>query len=81
MQNQNQNLFTELKSTFGNFIGKILKILQKTFQKLHGFFSKCSKWAHFQFGGSFYKYLQLQGAFFENFEFSAISGRSKVKIS
>ena len=45
------------------------------------FFSKCSKWAHFQFGGSFYEYLQLQRAVFENFDFSAISGRSKVKIS
>ena len=45
------------------------------------FFSKCFKWVHFQFGGSFYEYLQLQGAFFENFDFSAIHGWSKVKIS
>ena len=59
--------------------------LQKTFPKITRmykyFFSKCSKWAHFQFGGTFYEYLQLQGAFFENFDFSAIYGRSKVKIS
>ena len=65
--------------------GICMEKLQKTFPKITRmykyFFSKCSKWAHFQFGGTFYEYLQLQGAFFENFDFSAISGRLKVKIS
>ena len=50
-------------------------------RKVKYFFTERSKWAHFQFGESFYEYLQLQGAFFENFDFSAIYGQSKVKIS
>ena len=71
-----------LRAKFEDFVWKnCTKMFPKITRMYKYFFSKCSKWAHFQFGGSFYEYLQLQGAFFENFDFLAISGRSKVKIS
>ena len=55
--------------------GICMEKLQKMFPKITRmykyYFSKFSKWAHFQFGVSFYEY----------FDFSAISDRSNVKIS